>query len=78
MATGLLMKNFIQSFETLKTCQKEITLELKQYNFFNELSINYSNINFITSFKKNFLPSLCLALYMKVTYQKQELFHMEK
>lgn len=62
MATGLLMKNFIQSFETLKTCQKEITLELKQYNFFNELSINYSNINFITSFKKNFFTILMLSL----------------
>lgn len=62
MSTRLLVKNFIHSFETLNLCQKEVVLELKKYDFFNDISINCSSINFITSFRKNFFTLLMLTL----------------
>ena len=51
MSTKLLLKKFLQASEILKTCQKEVIQDFKNYDFFEEITLNYSDSNFI---KKKF------------------------
>ena len=62
MSTKLLLKKFLQASEILKTYQKEVIQDFKNYDFFEEITLNYSDSNFITLFKKNFFTILMLSL----------------
>ena len=62
MSTKLLLKKFLQASEISKTCQKEVIQDFKNYDFFEEITLNYSDSNFITLFKKNFFTILMLSL----------------
>ena len=39
MSTKLLLKKFLQASEILKTCQKEVIQDFKNYDFFEEITL---------------------------------------
>lgn len=78
MSTKLLLKKFLQASEILKTCQKEVIQDFKNYDFFEEITLNYSDSNFITLFKKNFFTILMLSLINESNIPKSRIISYGK
>ena len=78
MSTKLLLKRFFQASEILKTCPKEVIQDFKNYDFFEEITLNYSDSNFITLFKKNFFTILMLSLINESNIPKSRIISYGK
>ncbi len=78
MSTKLLLKKFLQASEILKTCPKEVIQDFKNYDFFEEITLNYSDSNFITLFKKNFFTILMLSLINESNIPKSRIISYGK
>lgn len=78
MSTKLLLKKFLQASGILKTCQKEVIQDFKNYDFFEEIALNYSDSNFITLFKKNFFTILMLSLINESNIPKSRIISYGK
>lgn len=78
MSTKLLLKKFLQASEILKTYQKEVIQDFKNYDFFEEITLNYSDSNFITLFKKNFFTILMLSLINESNIPKSRIISYGK
>lgn len=60
-----LIKTLTKSFNILKESQEEIRVELKNYKFYDKITIKDSNRNFVISFKSNFFTILMLSLLLE-------------
>lgn len=60
-----LIKTLTKSFNILKESQEEIRAELKNYKFYDKITLKDSNRNFVISFKFNFFTILMLSLLLE-------------
>lgn len=57
-----LIKELILAYGILQETQRELTKEIKTFSIYQDMSIKYSNENFLISFKKNFFTILMISL----------------
>lgn len=60
-----LIKTLTKSFNILRESQEEIRVELKNYKFYDKITLKDSNRNFVISFKSNFFTILMLSLLLE-------------
>lgn len=60
-----LIKTLTKSFNILRESQEEIRAELKNYKFYDKITLKDSNRNFVISFKSNFFTILMLSLLLE-------------
>lgn len=57
-----LITTLVKAFQILKESQEELKAELKNYKFYDKITLKDSNKNFVTSFKNNFFTILMISL----------------
>ncbi|WP_418964886.1 hypothetical protein, partial [Cetobacterium sp.] len=67
----LLGKLLIEAFKILGVAQKEIEEELKNFKFTKDLELDFKNMNFKESFKKNFFTLLIISLLLESKISKK-------
>ena len=69
----LLGKLLIEAFKILGVAQKEIEEELKNFKFTKDLELDFKNMNFKESFKKNFFTLLIISLLLESKISKKNI-----
>lgn len=74
----LLGKLLIEAFKILGVAQKEIEEELKNFKFTKDLELDFKNMNFKESFKKNFFTLLIISLLLESKISKKNIIRYTK
>ena len=74
----LLGKLLMNDFKILGNAQNEIENDLKNFKFTKELEIDFKNINFKESFKKNFFTLLIISILLESKVSKKHIVSYSK
>ena len=74
----LLGKLLIEAFKILGVAQKEIEEEIKNFKFTKDLELDFKNMNFKESFKKNFFTLLIISLLLESKISKKNIIRYTK